>query len=284
MAARVGAGTAQRWDAPADTAGSDTFPEIDCIREILGPCIAAAAEQRAGRLGLGADRVLITAGTITEDAYLSALARHVGSAFEPLDGTSRSACPISSTRLIEAAALGLLPLTVDNQPCLVVTPRGVAARRLVTMIKADPTLAARFRFTSAERLTRYLVRCCGHELTGQARNRLKLMWPFLSAAPPRWRTKRFGLAAAALAVLAAGMAAPDATLFVIEITLAVVFFAWLALRLIGVFMPREQDTQPLAIADGNLPIYTIMAALYKEAASVDGLLRAIERLDYPGIR
>ena len=33
--------------------------------------------------------------------------------------------------------------------------------------------------------------------------------------------------------------------------------------------------------DGALPVYTVICALYQEATSVDGLLSAIERLDYP---
>jgi cellulose synthase/poly-beta-1,6-N-acetylglucosamine synthase-like glycosyltransferase len=35
------------------------------------------------------------------------------------------------------------------------------------------------------------------------------------------------------------------------------------------------------MTDAELPVYTIISALYQEAASVDGLLSAIERLDYP---
>jgi hypothetical protein len=37
------------------------------------------------------------------------------------------------------------------------------------------------------------------------------------------------------------------------------------------------------LTDESLPVYTVISALYREAASVDGLLTAIERLDYPGI-
>jgi cellulose synthase/poly-beta-1,6-N-acetylglucosamine synthase-like glycosyltransferase len=35
------------------------------------------------------------------------------------------------------------------------------------------------------------------------------------------------------------------------------------------------------VADADLPVYTVIAALYREARSVDGLLRALARLDYP---
>ena len=118
----------RRAEDCADSAACDRFPEIDCVRAILDPGVAKAAEQRAGRLGVGADRVLIASGAIDEDEYLRALARHLGAAFEPLDGTPRSACTADDDRLIEAAAMGLLPLRVDGKPCVAVAPRGVAAR------------------------------------------------------------------------------------------------------------------------------------------------------------
>ena len=41
-----------------------------------------------------------------------------------------------------------------------------------------------------------------------------------------------------------------------------------------------RDASP-GLPDDALPVYTVIAALYREAASVDGLLSAIERLDYP---
>jgi hypothetical protein len=119
----------------ADETAPEAFPEIDCVRSILPASVAAAAEQRAGRLGVGADRVLIAGGTINEDDYLRSLADHLGVPFEPLEGMPRNACPVGDDRVIEAAAMGLLPLTVDDEPFVVVAPRGVAARRLIAMIE-----------------------------------------------------------------------------------------------------------------------------------------------------
>ncbi len=63
--------------------------------------------------------------------------------------------------------------------------------------------------------------------------------------------------------------------------LAAVFLVWLGLRLMCATL---DDGEPPPLADGGddaLPVYTVIAALYREAASVDGLLSAIERLDYP---
>jgi hypothetical protein len=65
------------WTAEfADTGIGDarTFQEIDCVRHLLAANVLAAAEQRAAAIGVGADRVLITSGTLSEETYLRALA------------------------------------------------------------------------------------------------------------------------------------------------------------------------------------------------------------------
>jgi len=63
--------------------------------------------------------------------------------------------------------------------------------------------------------------------------------------------------------------------------LAALFLAWLGLRLTGAFVDSIACDPVRRLADESLPVYTVIAALYREAASVDGLLTAIERLDYP---
>ncbi len=217
------------------------FPEIDCIRARFEPAILDAAENRAAALGVGADRVLIAAGRITEDDYLHALADALGVTFEPLDGTPRTFCPLNDERLIESAATGLLPLAVDDELYLVVAPRGLAARTISGMIADNPAQAGRFRFTSAERLNRFALRYAGKTMAARATSDLQQTWPMLCAGPPRWRTNFVSVAIGALLVLVAAVMAPGATVLALEVMLAAMFLAWLALRLSGVFIARPPE-------------------------------------------
>lgn len=73
-------------------------PELDCLRGRLPPGTLAAAEQRATTLGLGADRVLITSGLISEDDYVRALAGWLHVPFDRLE-LPREACPLPAHRL-----------------------------------------------------------------------------------------------------------------------------------------------------------------------------------------
>ena len=246
----------------------------------------AAAEQRAQAVGTGADRVLIASGQIDEETYLRALGEALGVAFEPLGGIARAQCPIDDARLIEAAATGLLPLAADDAVAdapltLVIAPRGIAARNIVRLIEQDPTAARRFRFTSAERFNRFVMRYAGDAIATGASHRLRQTWPQMSAASSN-RTKHFAVfASLAALLLAAFVFAPAATLLIFQLILAAVFLAWLVLRLTGAFIDRTEPEPQPEPSDDVLPVYTIIAALYREAASVDGLLAAIERLDYP---
>ncbi len=257
------------------------FPEIDCVRRKLTTNAAKAAEARAARLGVGADRVLIAAGILREDDYLNRFASSLGVVFDSLDGTARNSCPLTDARLISAAANGLLPLEIDGHLSLVVAPRGIASRRIIAMIEGDPTLAAKLRLTSAERLNRFVLRHAGKALSAHAANDLAISWPPLAAAPPLWHSHRVPLALTASLILIAAIVAPTLAAHVLELTLAATFVGWFGLRLCSIAIRTRKPVPVCVWPDGELPVYTVMAALYKEAASVDGLLRAIENLDYP---
>src|SRR5690606_21867231 len=70
---------------------------------------------------------------------------------------------------------------------------------------------------------------------------------------------------------------------ILALMLSALFLASLGLRL-GITVAAAPVTPPPPdVTEDALPVYTIIAALYHEAASVDGLLAAIERLNYPAL-
>ncbi|HZQ12171.1 MAG TPA: glycosyltransferase [Pseudolabrys sp.] len=289
MASGVGAEAARvrsraSFGAPHGITAEESYaecPELACVRDLLPADVLETAAGRATVLGTGADRVLIATGAIDEETYLRALAQDLGAAFDPLDHATRAMCPLGDGRLIESAAQGMLPLTVGGDLALVVAPRAGAARRIAAMVKHAPALTCYFRFTTADRLNRFAMQCAGDSIAARAAEGLRKNAPVLSAAPPRWRGQIGRMAAAGLALLAAALVVPEVTMGAVEILLASIFLAWLGLRLIGTFAaPSERGPAP-RLSDDQLPTYTLIAALYREASSVGGLLSAIKRLDYP---
>ena len=117
-------------DRPLATAQPSACPEIDCVRDLLPSRVVVAAERRARAIGLGADRVLICADAMTEDAYLMVLAASLGTSYEPLERISRADCPLDDDQLVQAASAGLWracsrPLTRPVR-CFPARPGGAA--------------------------------------------------------------------------------------------------------------------------------------------------------------
>jgi len=280
VATKAGPRAAMDRKAAPDETADGHFPELDCVRHWVPRARLAAAEMRAERVGIGADTTLITAGAVSEEDYARAFAAALDMDFEPLDEALRAQCPIGDARLIDSAAAGLLPLATDGGLSLVLAPRGIAARRIVQIAADDPSWRRRFRFTTRERLVRFVLRNAGTTLVARACNRLKDEMPLFSAAIPHRPTRV--TASVVLAFLAASATiAPSATAFVLSIALAMLFLGWLGLRLIStVNEPARRAPLPIT-TDADLPLYTIIAALYREARSVEGLMQAIARLDYP---
>ena len=254
-------------------------PEIDCVRHLLPPSLAAIAELRAAESGVGADRVLITWGVISEETYVAALAASLGIDFEPLFNTPREHCPLSDEQLIEAANTGMLPLSDRNGVKIVVAPRLVDSRRLVAVARSGGELARRIRVTSAARLHDFVGRHSAHEIGRRAVDELRSQHPELSAGVSRPRRK-VALAYLALAALT-GFAVPGVTMAAAELFLGAVFLAWTALRLLGLFSERFMRRQPRTFSDDWLPTYSIVIALYREAAAVPDLVAALRALNYP---
>jgi cellulose synthase/poly-beta-1,6-N-acetylglucosamine synthase-like glycosyltransferase len=246
----------------------------------LPPGTVGLAELRAAETGVGADRVLIAAGALDEESYAAALAAWLGIAFEPLTNRAREECPLPDDRLLEATTTGLLPLSSGDGVAIVVAPLLVDSRRLVAVARSGADIAHRIRITSAARLRDFVVRHGADEIAHRAAERLRAEQPQFSAGTGRFGLGRGSIAAATIAAIAA-IAAPGTALTAVEVTLGVLFLAWTGLRLFGLLSERLVRRKPRSFADGRLPVYSIVVALYREAAAVPELIAALRRLNYP---
>lgn len=264
--------------APAD----ELFRELDCVRDLLPAPVIAAAEQRARRVGTGADRTLIAGGHISEEEYLRRLAQSLGISFDDLADAVGRQCPLDQNQLIDAARTGIVPLRHDgNGLVYVVAPRGTAARRIAGLAHTRPEALRSLRLTTSDRLMQFAMRDAGETAGHRASDMLARLYPALSAGPPRWRFPYRTLCVVTTSALAIEWMWPDTLAMATNILLSAFFVAWTALRVVGLIVRPPPRPSGRAIADRDLPVYTIMVALYREASSVDGLLTAIGQLDYP---
>ena len=254
-------------------------PELDCIRHLLPPGILAAAELRATEVGVGADRALIAADIISEEAYLAAFTAATEFPFTPLDDLPRKACPVPDEQLLEAARTGILPINLAGRHYFVVAPRMLAARGLLTTLRPGSDLAERILVTTAERFQKFVSRHGARTIAQRATDALRDARPDLSAGSAMPRPL---IAVALVAVLAfILLLAPGKILAVFDLALGLVFLAWAGLRVVGALAARSAGYLQQDLTDDRLPVYTIIVALYREAAAVKGLIAALRRLDYP---
>ena len=103
--------------------------------------------------------------------------------------------------------------------------------------------------------------------------------------PALWQ--RVGALSAAIAALVALALAPVMAIWAITLALAVLFVPLIALRLVaayGLLSASEDEPVIPRVPDHELPIYTLLVPLYREAHMLPGLIRALRRLDYPAAK
>jgi cellulose synthase/poly-beta-1,6-N-acetylglucosamine synthase-like glycosyltransferase len=259
--------------------------ELNCLRRVLAPELLRAAEARARELGIGADRVLILWGVIDEEAYLQRLAFHTGIAIENFSEIGHGDSLLRDREILQAAELGLIRLWRDGRLIWTLAPRHLAARTLCRLVAQYPDLTEWLRLALSARLHQFLLHHTDDALGRAATHGLRRRFPRMSAAPaavkgPRWRRhlQRFrGPFTVAALMLLPPIIALDAW----SVVLALWFLAFIGLRLIGSFVPRLPQKKMRPLPDRQLPVYTVIAALYREAKSVGPLMQAIDAFDYP---
>lgn len=260
---------------------ADPASELDCLRGILPVPLLHAAERRSRELNLGADQILIQWGVISEENYVARLARHLGIGFDDLSTVGRAHCPLADAELPGIAESGILPLQKDDTLSWTVTPRAFTARRLTHFSTTYPSLVARIRLTTRRHLHQYLAEQTGAALSNIAAEALQEKQPAMSARSAiGWRQ---GLPPAILLLTCAVLALlhPTLTMDLIGGLAAIWFLAFSLLRLTCVLVPPQPEQQFPPLRDDELPIYSVVVPLYREHASVPGLLRSLQRLDYP---
>jgi cellulose synthase/poly-beta-1,6-N-acetylglucosamine synthase-like glycosyltransferase len=290
-------------DRPAFLRGAPIFPgfsndnarlvgddgpalELDCLRHVLAPELLRSADARSRELGIGADRVLIQSGVIDEEQYLRHLAFYTGVSIETFEDVSRSHIALRDFDLTSAATHGLIPIRRgDAESMLIIAPRHFAARLFSLFVTRYPNLTGRLRLVSTASLQQFLMYRTNDALGHQAAERLREEHPQLSAAPaavegPRWR-RHLQCVKGPCGIAALMVLPPIIALEAWSVVLAGWFLLFIGLRLVGSFFPRPTRSKLRRLADRQLPVYTVIAALYREAKSVATLMQAINDLDYP---
>lgn len=240
----------------------------------LPPGQIAAAEVAAKAQGVSVAEYLMGNGLVTAEALYRSVAQHLG---VPFVGTLP---PVRQTDAQRIGKLGVALLAPDpgrNAPGIVAAPPGADIDRLT--IGSHPLRRARMRFalTTPEILEHALREQASERIAKEAAEGLAELDPALSA-----RTRATSEEIAITFMCFVFLAAVALTFPALRgISLALGFFGAIALRLFAFAASFAPPKSTPSLIDADLPIYTIVVALYREEAVVAHLIAALERLDYP---
>ncbi|QRM28776.1 glycosyltransferase [Microvirga sp. VF16] len=223
--------------------------------------------------GVSADEFLLKHNIVHEDDFYRALAAELQLPFLAAPRLSRSSDYPNSI------LTGIAPLA-GTKSGFVMAPRGAALARLFsTWPKGRPVAIC-----SPSRLRDAVFRAQARWIAHRAASDLAERAPDLATDVSY---AQLALLFTVLTPISFGIGhAPGVTLAIIGTALGPLFLGMIVLRLAASFLknPVEPETLPPRAEDADLPVYTIIAALYREKRIAARLIHALSRLDYPAAK
>lgn len=246
-----------------------------------GPLHAALAEAR--RAGVEPFDALLASGAFEEEALVETLARALGVDLTTSDDALQ---PIDADTCALACATGhLSALDAEGLPRFVMAARGPAVRRLAASRRGRPRTEA-IALAGPRAFADLAVARAGAALAERASEGPGRLAPELTVAggmPRVDRAARIWISSGLVALLALALLVPGVGAALL-VAVGLLFAASNAFRLVLTLTAAPDVPRFPRAPDAALPTYTVLVALYREAAVIPGLLRALERFDYPAAK
>lgn len=239
----------------------------------VGLVTFAASEAR--RLGVTMDAALLAGRFVDEESLYRALARRLGLPF----AADAVLAPVEDYAAAATVGLAQLAPGAEGGARWLAAPRG----RALTAFASLQDLSG-VAVTTPRRFATLLRAAAGARIAQDAAQSISRAEPRLSARfGPKAATR--SLAFVLLAVLAVlFLLWPWGAAVGAWLCLSLAFAMATTIRLFTAAASFEPEPDSPVLADRDLPDYTIVVALYREARVARALVRALERLDYPRAR
>lgn len=243
-------------------------------------------EQRALKNGSTVEDELLASGLVRAEAYFGASARFLRLPFLPdIDPERVEDIRHLDMQLVEPQLLRLKPL--KGRPTLLMVPELGRLEQLKTVLSRHPHLLDELAITTPQALRGAIWKAGETRRCAEARQRLFNTAPHHSARITLQGQQGFYSGVLATLLTLSLLFYTQAALAYIHVTLTMLYFFTLLFRLLALLRPATQNEAQITPAlrqDGDLPVYTILVALYREDAVVEQLMDALERLDWPKSR
>ncbi|WP_332301983.1 glycosyltransferase family 2 protein [Rhizobium sp. GR12] len=243
-------------------------------------------EEQALENGSTVEEELLASGLVETDAYFGAFARFLRLPFLPEINPERVAdINHLDTQLAEPRILRLIPS--NNKPALLIVPELGRMELLKSMLDQHPHLFDELAVTTPQAMRNAIWKAGETRRCRETRQQLFNTTPQHSARITLHGEQGFVSGVLVTLLVLSLLFYTQAALAYIHVTLTMLYLSTLLFRLFAlVHSPRENDVKTIAPLqqDGELPVYTVLVALYREEAIVAQLVNALERLDWPKSR
>lgn len=244
------------------------------------------AMQEAEQQGQPLDQVLISSGLIFEERFYRALALHLGVPYEgsPHLHARHLSSPFTRPEAIAKANLAMVD-SQEGQAHMVIAPNGAGIKAAGTLCRTTGG-RRRVRITRPSLLRGVLAALKGHDTVREAIGILHVSRPDFSAKVPALPLQLLLLLLTFASTVLAIFAYPQTSWLALDLLVTLFFFLVIAIRLAACLaMHKPQDAPAfLPALDAQLPVYTVLVPLYREANMVQGLIASLDQLAYPRSR
>ena len=211
-------------------------------------------------------------GGVSALLFYRALADHLGRPF-----VQSGVCVASDVVAATAMSCGFARLAAEAPARWLLAPRGPTIALLLEARKRGVRIPD-VLVTTPARFSALVQRTAGAAMAHEASETLPERHPTLSAKNATGTRFRAALTCGVLGVSVLAGFAPETVAAVVGL----MFFAAISLRLMlcaaGL---AEPEPDPAPLADADLPIYSVLVPLYREAGMVPKLIAHLDRIDYP---
>ncbi len=261
------------------------LPEPDyhfLLNSLIDETALLEASRSAAEWGVLPHEVLIATGRLSPEDYYRALAKSCGVPFNSELRPDEVAPPARATPR-QCLIHGLLK-DRRRAKSYVLAPERLRPNALRALLRELGPY--RFSLATPGALREAIAHHFAPSLAKHAVETLAVRQPDRSARFPSVAWQRAALILGVIAALYSGIVAPAETVKVLTLALALLFVPVVALRLVAVAGllragDRAHDTASVRGPDRELPVYTILVPLYREAHMLPGLVDALARLDWP---
>lgn len=271
--------------APIQQILSEDLSETEALRliGIANPLLKRLTWQAATNQS-SVEEELLSNGHIDEADYFGTIARMLGLAFVPeIDGRDVQDLPYLDSQLQYPSQIRIIHRRTP--PKVAIIPQVSRLGATSELLRKLPALRHTLVITTPSAIRRAVWTC------GAQRRVRSVVFDLFETAPDA--SARIvasgkqgmiggGLLAALLLIV---INAPELILPLTHISLSVAYFFAILLRIAALVLLKKQAPPPRLIdLPPSLPRYSVMVALYREAAVVPQLIRSLERLEWPRSR